>query len=209
MIWGGVAGLTASPLIHVLAGRFRRSNTRCRLVGWRALAAGPISTVLITTGAITSGVVAATIRPTAAAVAFAVSFAAMLIASAVDVTEQRLPNVLTIGTGLFALAALAIVSVTTGVGDPWRAVAGGAIFGGWILLGAMIVRDGYGLGDVKLATTCGILLGWMSWPALAAGILAAQIAIALVLGFGYLRGRRRSALGPAFLVGVLVGALLA
>lgn len=199
MIWGGVAGLAASPLIHVLVGRFRRSGTRRRSAGWALLASG----------AITAGVIAATIHPTAAAVVFAVSFAAILVASAVDAFELRLPNALTIGTGLFALTALTIVSATTGTGDPWRAVAGGAIFGGWILLGAMIVRDGYGLGDVKLAATCGILLGWVSRPALAVGILVAQIAITLVLGFGYLRGRRRTPLGPAFLVGVLVGTLLA
>ncbi|MBN9607909.1 MAG: hypothetical protein BGO26_06560 [Actinobacteria bacterium 69-20] len=147
---------------------------------------------------------ASTVRPTAAIVVYGISLAALITAAAIDTIEERLPNILTIGTALLGLVALTGISLATGAGSPLRALVGGVIFGGWILLGALIARDGYGLGDVKMAAACGFLAGWLSWTAIAVAILATQVAITLVILHAKSRGRQQAALGPAFVAGLLV-----
>lgn len=164
--------------------------------------------IALAIGCVVSGLVAAGVRPVSAAIVYAVALAALLAASAVDAVEQRLPNTLTVGTGAFALVALSAVSMATGAGSPWRALAGGATFGAWILIGALAARDGYGLGDVKLAVTIGILLGWISWLALAIGVIVTQLSIVCLLLHARLRHQPRVALGPAFVAGVLAAILL-
>ncbi len=199
MIWGAAGGLIATPLIHLLAQRTRHVAARQQAAGW----------ALLTIGSVIIGAAAMLIRPIAAAGIYATVLALLLVAAAVDATEQRLPNVLTIGGGGFALAGLSAVTAVTGAGSPWRAMAGGAIFGGWTLLAALLARDGYGLGDVKLAAACGVLASWLSWTALAVAILATQIAIAIALLHAKARGRQHAPLGPAFVVGLLVAIAIA
>lgn len=170
---------------------------RATLLGWCFLAAG----------CVLAAWAALSVRPVAATTTFAVGLAAMIFAAAIDVASQRLPNVLTIGAALLGLVALPVVTWATGDGLAWWAAAGGAIFGGWILLGALVLRDSYGLGDVKLAAACGIYAAWLSWPALAVAILATQLAIAAALLYGGLRGRERMPLGPVFVAGLLVAVI--
>lgn len=191
MIIAATIGLAATPLIAMAARSFRRTKPGLTPTGWCVLAAG----------CGLAGLAVSTLRPVAAAVAYAISLAAILTAAAIDAAEQRLPNLLTVGAGAFALVALPATSIATGISSPWRAVAGGAIFGGWILLGALVVSSGYGLGDVKLAAVCGILLGWISWHTLAIGILAVQVAITVVLLHARSCGRSRAPLGFSFAIG--------
>lgn len=197
MIWTALRSIAAAPVVSGAARNRQHRSGRLPMVGWVALAAGCVLAV----GA------AVFVEPFAAKVAYAVMLVVLVAAAAVDVSEQRLPNVLTLGSGGFALAALTAISIVTGAGSPWRAVVGGAIFGGWILLGALVVRDGYGLGDVKLAAACGILAGWLSWTSLAVAVLATQIAITVLLVYAKSRDRHREALGPAFVVGMLISIL--
>jgi prepilin signal peptidase PulO-like enzyme (type II secretory pathway) len=132
----------------------------------------------------------------------------MILGAAIDVALQRLPNVLTICAAMLGLVVLPTVTWAAGDGLAWRAAAGGVIFGGWILIGALALRDSYGLGDVKLAAACGIYAAWLSWTTLAVAILATQLAIAAALLYGRLRGRERMPLGPAFVAGLMTAALL-
>ncbi len=197
MIWGALAGLAATPAVAALARRLRHGTVHLAAAGWGTLAAG-----CILAGA------AAAARPPAAAAVTAMLLAAFLAAAAVDAAEQRLPDLVTIGASVLGLAALTAVTLTTGTGSPTRALVGGAIFGGWILVGALLVRDGYGLGDVKLAASVGILLGWASWMTVAVGILVSQIAIIVMLLHSRHRGQKRTALGPAFAAGALAAVIL-
>lgn len=195
---GPAVGADLKETRATLAGSVRRVWREVTPVGWCAIAA-----------AIGLGALALlTVRPAAAIVAYGISIAALIVAAAIDTIEQRLPNILTIGTAFLGLVVLTWSSLAAGEGSPLRALAGGAIFGAWILLGALLVRGGYGLGDVKMAAACGILAGWLSWTALAAAILATQIAITVLLVYGKTRGCQRAALGPAFVVGTLVAVAL-
>lgn len=187
----------ATPMTAEAARKREGRSARPSATGWCILAAGCVLAIAA----------AALVDPIAAKFVYGVVLLALVAAAVVDAAEQRLPNVLTLGSGGFALAALTAISIVTGTGSPWRAVVGGAIFGGWILLGALVVRDGYGLGDVKLAAACGILAGWLSWTSLAVAVLATQIAITVLLVYAKSRDRHRAALGPAFVVGMLISIL--
>lgn len=195
MIWGVAAGAAATPLAALAVRRLRYERKPVPLRGWALLAAA----------CITAGLCAAAIAPAVAGVVCGIALAAAIISAAVDVTEQRLPDLLTALIGVGGFLALAVVTWATGTGSPVRAVAGGVIFGAWILVGALAVRHGYGLGDVKLAASLGVLLAWHSWVALAAGVLLSQILIAALLLAGRARGRARVPLGPAFVVGTIAG----
>lgn len=187
-----------TPIRATLAGSGRRVWREVTPAGWCALAAA----LGVSAWAVS------TVRPAAAVVVYAIGLAALITAAMIDVIELRLPNIFTIGTAVLGLVALTGLSLAAGAGSPLRALAGGAIFGAWILLGALLVRGGYGLGDVKMAAACGILAGWLSWTALAAAILATQVAITVLLIHAKTRGRQRAALGPAFVVGTLVAVAL-
>lgn len=166
-----------------------------------ALEATPLRWCALAIGLVTAAWVALTVRPTVASVVFGLALISMIGAAAIDVVEQRLPNLLTIGIAAFGLAALPVITWTTGSGGAWRAIADGAIFGGWILAGTLALRGAYGLGDVKLAAACGIFAAWLSWPALVVAILASQVAITATLIYGRLQSRERMLLGRPSLSG--------
>jgi leader peptidase (prepilin peptidase)/N-methyltransferase len=132
----------------------------------------------------------------------------------VDLQRHLLPDRLTVPALLAAAGLLGAAAVVTddasGYARAW-ACAGGMFV---VYLGlALVYPAGLGLGDVKLAASLGLLLGWLGWAAAVVGLLAAFVVggvvglVLLVLG----RATRRSAVpfGPSMLVGALVAVLWA
>ena len=125
----------------------------------------------------------------------------------VDATVQRLPDLLT-WPCLAGVVALSLAQAMTSGSTPAgvRAIVAGAVVTGAFL--ALALFAGVGLGDVKLAASLGVVLGYVSWGAAAAGIaagfcIAGLQAVALLL----IERRRVSAhipLGPALLAGAFV-----
>lgn len=198
--WTLAAGAITIPGVILAAGRTSHTT--------------PLPRWLIATtvaGCAIAAVTALPLEPLSVSVTYLVAFAIAVAAASVDLVELRLPNPLTYGLAIGGICGLSAITILQNVGSPLRAVAGGAIFGAWMLLGALL-KGGYGLGDVKLAAAVGIWLGWLSWIALAAGILVSQLLITLML-LSY-RLRRKSAdketeapLGPAMTLGLIAGAL--
>jgi leader peptidase (prepilin peptidase) / N-methyltransferase len=141
----------------------------------------------------------------------ALAFVCVVLA-VIDATTRLLPNRITYPAFPVLLGLLLVASV--GLGDLSRlsrgllaAVAVGAFF----LALALISPRGMGLGDVKLAPTLGLALGWLSWGAVAFGIFAgfllggvAGLAAIAVAGL-----TRKSLLpfGPWLVTGALLGVL--
>ncbi|GAA4554294.1 prepilin peptidase [Amycolatopsis samaneae] len=129
--------------------------------------------------------------PHAAIVLGALVVVAGVPAATVDVLEHRIPNRLSL---LLAVAAVLAVSFTAwleGALAPWgRALAGGAIWGGLLLLSFLITATP-GPGDVKLAPSLGMVLGWFGWTWLAAGIVLTYLIAALLGLAGVVAGRLR------------------
>lgn len=192
-------GAMHTPVRRSLGESLRGAATQMTPTGWLVLAAGFAAAAWVTVRS----------APPVVMAVYAVALAATLIAAAIDSVEQRLPNALTIGGSMVALAGMATAALVSDGSDWRRAIAGGAIFAGWILAATLIVPGSYGLGDVKLAALCGLLLTWHSWTALIAGMVATQIVITATLLAARHRRKERAPLGPSFAVGTLIALAIA
>jgi leader peptidase (prepilin peptidase)/N-methyltransferase len=156
------------------------------------------------------GAGAAALAPTwPEAVAFAILALACALLVAVDLAEHRIPDRI-LGPAYPAFfAALALAAAVSG---EWprlgRAVVAAVVLCAVYLVLALISPSGLGLGDVKLSGLLGAFLGWLGWPQVLFGTLAA-FAIVAILAAGLLLARLRSrrsdvAFGPAMVLGAAV-----
>jgi leader peptidase (prepilin peptidase) / N-methyltransferase len=135
-----------------------------------------------------------------------------VVLAVIDTHTRLLPNRITYPAFPIMLSLLLLASV--GLGDLGRLARGllaALAVGAFFLLLALISPKGMGLGDVKLAPTLGLALGWLSWGAVAFGVFTgfllgglAGLAAIAVLGL-----TRKSLLpfGPWLVTGALLGVL--
>ncbi|MBC3981090.1 prepilin peptidase [Streptomyces sp. AC536] len=141
-----------------------------------------------------------------------------VVLAGVDLAVHRLPDVLTLPMAFGSAALLGGAALLPGAAGSWsRAVFGGLALGAAYFVLFLINPAGMGFGDVKLAVTLGVALGWYGWDVLFLGaftglLLGAFYGVALVLTR---RASRKAALafGPFMIIGagagVLVGGLAA
>lgn len=138
---------------------------------------------------------------------------ALVAVTAVDVAVLRLPDPLTLPMAAVAAAGTGVAALLPGADGSWgRALlAGGGLCAAFFTL-ALISPAGMGLGDVKLALTLGVMLGWYGWDVLAVGVFAAFLLAALFALFLVLvRGAGRKTaffMGPFLALGALGGVLV-
>lgn len=129
----------------------------------------------------------------------------------IDVVERRLPFTLTVPLLVAGVVLLAGTDAAMGEVPTGRAASAAAA---WLMFyGAIHLATrgrGMGLGDVVLAPTLGLVLGWIGWGAavvgLAAGFLAAALAAVAMLATGR-SGRASLPFGPFMLAGAWLGAV--
>jgi leader peptidase (prepilin peptidase)/N-methyltransferase len=100
----------------------------------------------------------------------------LVVASLTDLRSRRIPNRLTLGSAIFAVAVAAAQG-------PERLIlsAAAALALSLPLFAAAMVRpEGLGMGDVKLVAVLGLYLGWTAWPALLVSLLMAGLTGAFV-----------------------------
>ena len=91
----------------------------------------------------------------------------------VDLRVQRLPDKLTLPLAVAAVVLLAPAALLPGGGGSWpAALLGGLVLGASYLVLFLINPAGLGFGDVKLALSLGVVLGWYGWWVLFAGAFA-------------------------------------
>lgn len=137
---------------------------------------------------------------------------AVLLAS-VDRAVQRLPDVLTLPLAAAVAAGLGVAVLLPGAGGNWsRALLGGAVLSALYFLLFLLNPRGMGFGDVKLAVSVGVALGWYGWDVLFLGTLAGFL---LAAGYGLSlvvarkAGRKTSVpFGPFMALGALMALLL-
>jgi leader peptidase (prepilin peptidase) / N-methyltransferase len=137
-----------------------------------------------------------------------------VLMGAVDLAVFRLPDVLTLPSTATTAALLGAAALLPGHAGSWSsALLGGlALFLTYLLL-HLVNPSGMGFGDVKLAPSLGMALGWYGWGALVLGTLLA-FGLGAVTGLVLLalrRAGRRTPIpfGPFMLAGALGGVLLA
>jgi leader peptidase (prepilin peptidase)/N-methyltransferase len=172
-----------------------------RIVLTSVLLAGLLCGAVLLTGA----------RPALLALGWAA--AAAVVLGSVDLAVHRLPDRVTYPALVGCAAALTIDAAVT---DGWTAllravlaaVAAAAVAGlGWLLSPA-----GLGLGDVKLLALLGLVLGWVAWGALLAGVFLGLLvgsAVAVVLLVSGRAGLRTAVpFGPPLLAGAVLALAL-
>lgn len=144
-----------------------------------------------------------------------VTFSALAVACAllvtIDLAVFRLPDKIVLPMYPVVFGGLVVAAA---VDDEWgslgRAAAAAAVLLAFYFVLALINPSGLGLGDVKLSGLLGAFLGWLGWPAVMAGTLAAFV-INAVVALVLLAARRVGvksgiAFGPAMVVGAVLGA---
>ncbi|MFE7567709.1 prepilin peptidase [Streptomyces sp. NPDC057539] len=157
-------------------------------------------------------------RPELAVWLLLAPFAVLL--ALVDRAVHRLPDQLTLPLAGAAVVLLGLAALVPGGGDggtgpggSWpTALLGGLALGACYFVLFLINPNGLGFGDVKLALSLGVALGWYGWTVLFVGAFVGFLLGALY-GFGLIllrRAGRKSAFpfGPFMIVGALVGIVL-
>lgn len=152
------------------------------------------------------GIAAATL----ALAAFLWLAAATVSLALIDLDVHRLPNAIVFPLYVAGAVLLTASGIASGDGAALaRAGVGAVALGGVYLLLAVAVPGGMGGGDVKLAGALGLYLGWLGWPELAVGSLAAFIGggmFSIVLLLTRRAGRRTGVpFGPWMLAGAWLG----
>lgn len=114
-------------------------------------------------------------------------FAALVVMSVIDFETHLLLNVLTYPTLFAGVFLVLLLSGPTGAEDRvWPALIGAAVYGGVLGVAFLVYPPGLGLGDVKLAPTLGLFIGWLSVDVLVAVRLVfyAMIVAFLLGGLG-------------------------
>ncbi|WP_199513213.1 prepilin peptidase [Nucisporomicrobium flavum] len=179
-----------------------RAGAACSCAG------APVWTVVA--GALAAGLLGAAIGPAPLLLVVLPATVLGVLLAVIDIWCLRLPDRVVAALAGVTVPPLAVAALLAG--EPGRlgraAVAAGLSAAAYGII-ALLPGHGLGLGDVKLATVLGFVLGFAGWPATAAGLLAPHLIngpVALAL-LASRRAGRRTALpfGPALLAGALLG----
>jgi leader peptidase (prepilin peptidase)/N-methyltransferase len=148
--------------------------------------------------------------------AYLAGFAALLLASAIDFTEYRLPDIVVLPTLAIGLVLVVILSMSEGESARVRyAVLGAVIAFGVLLVAHLISPQGMGFGDVKFAAVLGLMVGFQAGSSLEVVILVLWVfligfAVGTLGGIALLvvRGRNQPfPFGPFLAMGTFVTVL--
>lgn len=118
--------------------------------------------------------------------AYLVLTAALLAISIIDLEHFIVPDRITAPLTVSALALLGVAALAEGNG--WRfgrTLLGGVAYFAFLLLLNILYPKGMGMGDVKLAFSLGLYLGWLGWGQVFLGgflafLLGAVVGVALI-----------------------------
>ena len=200
-LWGVGSGIVLARMPH----RFTRQTVAMESATAGAGAAA-LSALVCVALAVTTG-------PRPELVAWLLLVPPAMLLARIDLAVQRLPDVLTLPLGAGTAVALGVAAVLPGHGGSWtRALLGAVVLGAAYFVLLLINPSGLGFGDVKLAPTLGLVLGWYGWPVLFAGTFAGFVLAAvtglILLGIGRAGRKTPIPFGPFMLLGALGGVLL-
>jgi leader peptidase (prepilin peptidase)/N-methyltransferase len=144
------------------------------------------------------------------AMLMAAFFAVLVAVSEIDLRERIIPNRIVYAAAPAAAVAILAIDLAGGGLNLSRALLGTAIFGGGLLVIALIAPRGMGMGDVKLAALIGLVVGSvaLSRVAVAAGVAILLGGVAAVIALLLGRGRKTALpFGPFLAAGAAVAVL--
>ncbi|MFD8692490.1 prepilin peptidase [Streptomyces sp. NPDC059651] len=135
-----------------------------------------------------------------------------VLLATIDRRVHRLPDQLTLPGAVAAVVLLGVAALLPEHGGGWlSALLGGATLGAFYFVLFLINPNGMGFGDVKLALSLGVALGWYGWAVLFVGGFAGFL-FGAVYGLGLVvmrRAGRKTGIpfGPFMIAGALLGIL--
>jgi leader peptidase (prepilin peptidase)/N-methyltransferase len=197
-----LAGLAAGPWLAGCAARLAARDPAARPGGVRTAVTAVLTAALLAGAAAVGGW-----RPATVALAWAAGSAVVL--ASVDLASHRLPDRVVYPAVSVCTAALAADGALLG---SWPALLRAALAAAAAVavagLGWLVSPAGIGLGDVKLLGLLGLVLGWLGWGVLLAGVFLGLVAGALtsVVLVAARRAGWRTALpfGPPLLLGAVL-----
>ena len=149
--------------------------------------------------------------------AYLAGFAAVLLASVIDLTEYRLPDVVVLPSLATGVVLIASISIVDNSADRMRYAYVAALLAfGVLLIVHLISPSGMGFGDVKFVALLGLMVGWQAHSFGDAVIVVLWL---FLIGFAFgtvggvalmvLRGRSQAfPFGPFLAIGALFTVLL-
>lgn len=196
-----VAGLVfgiGGALSERLASVWPAEEAQGRPPGWRTVA------LAVASGVAAAALVARSALPWWATAAYLVLLGLLLVLTATDLEQRRLPHVV---LDPLILVAAVFVPFNPAV-DPLMALIGAGAAVAFLGTLAVVVRGGLAVGDLYLVAPIGLMLGWpVIFTALFAGAFLAAGASLVLLARRRVGMRSYIPFGP-FLVGGAVLALL-
>jgi leader peptidase (prepilin peptidase) / N-methyltransferase len=199
-------GLALGPWLARVSVRLARQDD--------AAPAGPLRTaltVVLVALALAGALLAGGVRPGTVALAWAGG--AGVVLAQVDLAVHRLPDRVTVPAYAAVATALLVDAVALGTWTALlRAVLAGAAAFGLAACAAVLSPRGLGFGDVKLLGLLGLVLGWVGWGALLAGVflglVAGAAASVTLVAAGRAGWRTALPFGPPLLVGAALALAL-
>lgn len=112
---------------------------------------------------------------------YLLGFSALLLASVIDITEYRLPDVVVIPSLVVGLLLVVVGSIIDQSPERMQfAFGGGLLAFGVLLIAHVISPQGMGFGDVKFAALLGVMVGWQANSGVDTGLLVLWL---LLIGF--------------------------
>ncbi|HLF41151.1 MAG TPA: prepilin peptidase [Acidimicrobiia bacterium] len=166
------------PVDNVPVASWLRLRGRCRHCG------APISVrypLVELAGAVLFGAAAARFGWSWELPAYLVFFAALLAISAVDLEHYIVPDRISLPLMAVSVPLLGVAALGEGNGDAFvRALLGSVAAFGFLFALNIISPRGMGMGDVKLAVSLGMYLGWLGWGEVFLGLFLAFLLGAVV-----------------------------
>nr|WP_283250964.1 A24 family peptidase [Rhabdothermincola salaria] len=143
-------------------------------------------------------------------------FTALAALTVIDIEHYRLPDLIVLPTFLVSVPLIVVVSVVDGDSDRIRhALAGAALYFGFLFLAHLISPRGMGFGDVKLAAVMGLYVGWLGsdlqqalalvlWAMLIGFLSGTVVGLVLLVAR---RGSRPFPFGPFLALGTVLAVL--
>jgi leader peptidase (prepilin peptidase) / N-methyltransferase len=199
-------GLVLGPWLARVAVRLARRDDTASAPPLRT----GVTVVLVAT-ALAGALLVGGVRPGTVALAWA-GVAGVVLAQ-VDLAAHRLPDRVTVPAFAAAATALLVDAVALGTWPALgRAVLAGAAAFGLAAFAAVLSPRGLGFGDVKLLGLLGLVLGWVGWGALLAGVLLGLVtgaaASLTLIAAGRAGWRTALPFGPPLLVGAVLALVL-
>ncbi|SHN73056.1 leader peptidase (prepilin peptidase) / N-methyltransferase [Geodermatophilus obscurus] len=202
-----VGGLVLGPWSARVSVRLARRD--------EAASASPLRTAVtavLVVLALAGALLAGGLRPGTVALAWA--GVAGVVLGAVDLATHRLPDRVTVPAYAAVATALLVDAVALGTWPALlRAVLAGAAAFGLAAGAAVLSPQGLGFGDVKLLGLLGLVLGWVGWGALLAGVflglVTGAVASLTLITAGRAGWRTALPFGPPLLVGAVLALVVA